>query len=62
MVFPAWLEAVVPLAIVTVAVAAMGGSQGGIQQLFFGKPKLVGADHWDRLLDERDARIKQEAK
>jgi NADH dehydrogenase (ubiquinone) 1 alpha subcomplex subunit 1 len=57
---PAWIEAIVPLAIIATMVAAMGGAQGGMHHLFFGKPKLVGADHWDRLLDARDARVKEE--
>jgi len=58
--FPAWIEAVVPLGIIATMVAAMGGLQGGVHHLFYGKPKLVGADDWDRLVEKRDERLKAE--
>lgn len=57
---PAWVEAIVPLAIITVAVGAMGGLQGVVQQLVYGKPKPIGADEWDRLVETRDRRVLQE--
>lgn len=56
--FPAWIEAVVPLGIIAGMIATMGASQGGIHKLVYGKPKLVGADHWDRLVDQRDEHVK----
>lgn len=57
---PAWFEAVLPLGIIATMVATMGGLQGGVQQLMFGKPKLVGADNWDRLTAKRDEQLKRE--
>jgi len=57
--FPSWIEAVVPLGIIATMVAAMGGLQGGVQHLFYGKPKLVGADDWDRLVKKRDEILKE---
>jgi hypothetical protein len=60
-VVPAWLEAAVPLGIITAMLSAMGGLQGGVQHLFFGKPKLVGATDWDRMLALRDERMQVEA-
>lgn len=58
--FPAWIEAMVPLGIITAMIATMGGLQGGVQHLFYGKPKLVGADDWDRLVEKRDEKLKAE--
>ena len=60
--FPAWMETLVPLGLITAALSAMGGLQGGIHKLFYGKPKLVGATEWDRLVENRDARLKEEWK
>ena len=37
-----------------------GGAQGWIHQGFYGKPKAVGLDNYDRRLAKRDARIKEE--
>lgn len=54
---PAWVEAVIPLGIIATMVAAMGGLQGGVQHLFYGKPKLIGADDFDRLVEKRDKRL-----
>lgn len=54
---PAWVEAVIPLGIIATMVAAMGGLQGGVHQLFYGKPKLIGADEFDRLIEKRDKRL-----
>lgn len=39
-------------------IALMGGIQAGVHKLFNGKPKAVGADTWDRLLERRDVGIK----
>ncbi|KAL4450578.1 hypothetical protein ABPG77_000934 [Micractinium sp. CCAP 211/92] len=55
-----WLEACVPLVLITSFVAAMGGLQGAVQHVFYGKPKATGADDWDRLVAARDARILDE--
>ena len=58
--FPAWIEAVVPLGLITGLIAAAGGLQLGVQQLFYGKPKLVGADDFDRLVEKRDQKMLEE--
>ncbi len=58
---PAWVEAVLPLGIIATMIAAMGGLQGGVQHLTYGKPKLIGADNWDRLMNKRDETIRNEA-
>lgn len=58
--FPAWIEAVVPLVLITGLIGAAGGLQLGVQHLFYGKPKLVGADDFDRIVEKRDARILEE--
>lgn len=55
----AW-ETVPPLAIIVGATALMGASQGWIHKGFFGKPKAVGRDTWDRALAARDDRIRNE--
>ncbi len=52
------LQAMVPLGIISAALAAMGGLQGAIQKGFFGKPKPIGVDDFDRLLEKRDDRIR----
>ena len=54
-------ESLPPLVIITTAVALMGGIQQGVQRLYAGKPKAVGADTWDRLLEKRDDAIKAAA-
>lgn len=38
----------------------MGGLQGGVHHLFYGRPKAHGQDDWDRLMEKRDQRIQQE--
>jgi hypothetical protein len=58
--FPAWLEACVPLGIIATMVSLMGGLQGVVQKGFYGKPKAIGQDEWDRLSAKRDARITEE--
>jgi hypothetical protein len=57
---PAWLEALIPLGIIATAVAGMGGLQGGVHHLFFGKPKAIGQDDWDRLIVQRDEQLKKQ--
>lgn len=57
--FPAWFEAVLPLGIIATMIATMGGLQGGVQHMMYGKPKLVGADAWDRLMDRRDQTLRE---
>lgn len=52
------LETIPPLAIITGAVCLMGGLQGLVQHLVYGKPKPISVDPWDRKIDERDARLK----
>lgn len=59
---PAWVEAVVPLGIIATMIAAMGGLQGGVHHLFYGKPKLINADEWDRLVAKRDERLVEDWK
>jgi hypothetical protein len=51
---PAWVEAVVPLGLITVMVTAMGSLQDGVHRLYYGKPKLVGGDAFDTRLAKRD--------
>lgn len=60
MVVPAWVEASVPLVIITAMVAGMGGLQGAVQHVVYGKPKPIGADKWDRLMAARDEHVKQQ--
>jgi NADH dehydrogenase (ubiquinone) 1 alpha subcomplex subunit 1 len=57
---PAWVEAIVPCAIITVMVAGMGGLQGVVHKAFYGRPKAHGQDDWDRLIESRDERISKE--
>lgn len=54
MVVPAWIEAVVPLGVIAVMVTAQGVLQDGVHRLYYGKPKLVGGDAFDKRLSERD--------
>lgn len=51
-------ETVPALVIIVGAVALMGSSQGWIHKGFFGKPKAVGQDMWDRAAANRDKHIK----
>lgn len=53
-------ETVPPLAIICGATALMGALPHGIQKLFYGKPKAVLQDPWDRQLGRRDERVLQE--
>ena len=53
-------ETVPPLAIICGATALMGALPHGVQKLFYGKPKAVLQDSWDRQLGKRDERVLQE--
>ncbi len=53
-------ETVPPLAIICGATALMGALPHGIQKLFYGKPKAVLQDSWDRQVAKRDERVIQE--
>lgn len=54
------METIPPLAIIVAATALMGASQGWIHKGFYGKPKAVGLDVWDRAAESRDGRLKSE--
>jgi NADH dehydrogenase (ubiquinone) 1 alpha subcomplex subunit 1 len=56
------IESLPPFVIITGAIAAMGAIQGAMHKWSTGKPKAVGQDSWDRLLAQRDERVKGEAK
>lgn len=58
--FPAWIEAVVPLVLITGLIGAAGGLQAGVHHLFYGKPKLICADDFDRLVEKRDQRVMED--
>lgn len=53
-------ETVPPLAIICGATALMGALPHGIQKLFYGKPKAILQDSWDRQLGKRDERVVEE--
>ena len=53
-------ETVPPMAIICGATALMGALPHGIQKLFYGKPKAVLQDSWDRQVAKRDERVIQE--
>lgn len=59
MAVPAWIEAVVPLGVIAVMVTAQGVLQDGVHKLYYGKPKLVGGDAFDRKLSERDDAVNE---
>ncbi len=48
------------MAIICGATALMGALPHGIQKLFYGKPKAVLQDSWDRQVAKRDERVIQE--
>lgn len=52
-----WAEGMLPLGIILVLVTGMGGLPSGVQHLFYGKPRAVGVDYWDRYLGKRDAEL-----
>ena len=49
-----WMEAIPPFTIIVLAIGAMGGLQGLVHKGFYGKPKAVVTDSWDRHLATRD--------
>ena len=55
-------ETALPLGIIVGATALMGASQGWIHKAFYGKPKAVNQDIWDRAVANRDNGIKAQAK
>lgn len=61
MIIPQWVEAVVPLGIITVLVSAMGALPAAVQHVAYGKPKPVLIDGFDRQTFVRDALLKQQA-
>lgn len=54
MVLAPWAECVLPLGIIAGLVMAMGSLPNGVQHLFYGKPRAVGEDAWDRMMVKRD--------
>ena len=54
-------ETIPPMAIIAGATALMGAVQGWIHYGFYGKPKAVNQDPWDRRLIVRDDILKHEA-
>eukprot|EP00227_Mantoniella_beaufortii_P017823 CAMPEP_0197591732 /NCGR_PEP_ID=MMETSP1326-20131121/13883_1 /TAXON_ID=1155430 /ORGANISM="Genus nov. species nov., Strain RCC2288" /LENGTH=53 /DNA_ID=CAMNT_0043157281 /DNA_START=231 /DNA_END=392 /DNA_ORIENTATION=+ len=46
----------------TLAITAMGSIQQAVHHVYAGKPKAAGLDTFDRLLEYRDHRLKNEAK
>ncbi|CAK9278638.1 unnamed protein product [Sphagnum jensenii] len=54
-------ESMLPLRVISAMISVMKNSQDVINKLTTGKPKHPRNDAWDRVMDERDARIKQEA-
>ena len=55
------LEALPPFAIIVGAITAIGGIQYAAHVLPMGKPKAVGLDNFDRLLERRDQRIREKS-
>ena len=55
------LEALPPFAIIVGAITAIGGIQYAAHVLPMGKPKAVGLDNFDRLLEKRDQRIREKS-
>lgn len=49
-----------PVHLFAAMIAGMGGLQGVVQHAFYGKPKPIGQDHWDRMVQARDERIEKE--
>jgi hypothetical protein len=54
-------ESMLPMGVISAMIFVMANSQDVINKLTTGKPKHPRNDAWDRAMDERDARIKQEA-
>ena len=55
------LEALPPFAIIVGTITAIGGIQYAAHVLPMGKPKAVGLDNFDRLLEKRDQRIREKS-
>jgi len=55
------LESLPPFAIIVGAITAIGGIQYAAHVLPMGKPKAVGLDNFDRLLERRDQRIREKS-
>ena len=55
-------EAAPPFIIILLAFSAMGGLQSLVHKSFYGKPKAIGLDEWDRKLAKRDEQILADAK
>ena len=53
------LESLPPFANIVGAITAIGGIQYAAHVLPMGKPKAVGLDNFDRLLERRDQRIRE---
>eukprot|EP00898_Chlorokybus_atmophyticus_P000254 jgi/Chlat1/1229/Chrsp115S00749 len=47
-------ESLPPFLLIVGGLAAAGGLQAAVQKLFYGKPKAVLQDDFDRLLQKRD--------
>ncbi|KAK9812717.1 hypothetical protein WJX72_002573 [[Myrmecia] bisecta] len=56
------LESAPPFIIITLGMAAMGGLQALVQKGFYGKPKPVLVDDWDRKVMQRDQVVLDEYK
>jgi hypothetical protein len=54
-------ESMLPLGVISAMIFVMANSQDVINRFTTGKPKHPRNDAWDRAMDERDARIKEEA-
>jgi hypothetical protein len=54
-------ESMLPMAVISAMIFVMANSQDVINKFTTGKPKHPRNDAWDRAMDERDARIKEEA-
>ena len=57
----AW-ETLPPFIIIVLAFGGMGGLQGLVHKGFFGKPKAIMQDNWDRHMVHRDEALQKEQK
>ena len=55
----AW-ESLPPFVIIVLAIGGMGGLQGLVHKGFFGKPKAIMQDSWDRHMLTRDEQVEKE--
>ncbi|KAG0570471.1 hypothetical protein M758_6G158900 [Ceratodon purpureus] len=53
-------EAMLPMGIISAMIFVMGTSQFVIHTSIYGKPKHPRHDAWDRAMDARDERLKEE--